>query len=165
MDTRHALLAFSAASLATLLFSGTVGPSARADTKGSRRVVRPMTVTSIVDPVPGHADHQLALLLPPDPDRVYSGTLTYTASKPVEVVVFHAYEADREPDPEHGNVVVVSVDGKRYAVSLMQFSNDVKVTNSATTAFTGNGLALHTLNGDKFTATATVQAIQEPRTR
>jgi hypothetical protein len=45
----------------------------------------------------------MAILLPPTAGQLYTGTLTYTASKPVEVVVFHAY-ADKEPDAEHGQV-------------------------------------------------------------
>ena len=85
-----------------------------------------------------------------------TGTFTDTASKPVEVVVFHAYQADNEPDAKHGQVFVVPFDGRHYAVAV------VKATNAATMAFAGSGLVLHTLNGDKFTATASIQATQEP---
>ncbi len=119
-------------------------------------------MTSVVDPIPGHADHQIAILLPPTAGQLYTGTLTFTASKPVEVVVFHAYQAEKEPDAEHGEVLVVPFEGQRYAVSVMQFVNEVQATNSATVVFTGSGLALHTLTGDKFTATASIQATQEP---
>jgi len=50
----------------------------------------------------------------------------------------------------------VPFDGQPYAVSV------VKATHAATMAFTGSGLALHTRNGDKFTATASIQATEEP---
>ena len=48
------------------------------------------TVTSISDPLPGHHMHQLAMILPPRNDsQVYSGVLTFVATKKVEVVVLH----------------------------------------------------------------------------
>jgi 1-deoxy-D-xylulose 5-phosphate reductoisomerase len=148
--------------ITVVLLSGLLLALAQAATAQARRIAKQVTVTSVVDPIPGHADHQIAILLPPMAGQLYTGTLTYTASKPVEVVVLHAYQAAKEPDAEHGNVLVVPFDGQHYAVSVMQFANEVKATNSATVVFTGSGVALHTLNGDKFTATASIQATQEP---
>src|SRR5918996_2651776 len=50
------------------------------------------TTTSIQDPVPGHSAHQLALVAPPREDgKIWSGVVTFTASKPVDVVVLHPY--------------------------------------------------------------------------
>lgn len=96
--------------------------------------------------------------------KVHTGTLTFTASKPVEVVVFHAYRPEQEPDKDHGGLAIGQINGKPYAISVMQFPNAVQAPNSATVAFTGSGLALHTLNGAKFTATASVDAVQQPVT-
>lgn len=127
-------------------------------------VAKQMTVTSIQDPIPGHAQHQLGMLLPPEDGVIYRGTLTYTASKPVEVVVFHAYDAKVKPDTEHGDVLTGMIGGKPYAISVMQFSNNIKATNSATVSFTGSGVALHTLGGEKFTATASVDAVKRKLT-
>ncbi len=124
----------------------------------SKRLAKQVTVVSVQDPIPGHAQHQLGMLLPPEEGAIYSGTLTYTASKPVEVVVFHAYDANVKPDAEHGDVLTGTINGKPYAISVMQFSNNVKATNSATVSFAGSGVALHTLGGEKFTATATLHA-------
>src|SRR5215216_5274884 len=55
---------------------------------GQERIVRQGTITSIQDPLPGHEEHQAAILLPLRQDgSIYSGVLTYTASAPVEVVI------------------------------------------------------------------------------
>jgi hypothetical protein len=53
---------------------------------GQERIVRQGTITSIQDPLPGHEEHQAAILLPLRQDgSIYSGVLTYTASAPVEL--------------------------------------------------------------------------------
>lgn len=130
----------------------------RAAQDGEHIIAKQVTVTSTQDPIPGHAQHQLGMLLPPEDGAIYSGTLTYTASKPVEVVVLHAYDGKVKPDAEHGDVLTGTINGKSYAISVMQFSNNVKATNSATVSFTGSGVALHTLSGEKFTATASIEA-------
>lgn len=127
-------------------------------------VAKQVTVTSIQDPIPGHAQHQLGMLLPPEDGVIYSGTLTYTASKPVEVVVFHTYDKNVKTDTEHGDVLTGMIGGKPYAISVMQFSNNIKATNSATVSFTGSGVALHTLSGKKFTATASLEATRRTLT-
>ncbi|MDA1304707.1 MAG: hypothetical protein O2999_10465 [Nitrospirae bacterium] len=126
------------------------------------RIAKQVTVVSTQDPIPGHTQHQLSLLLPPEDGVVYSGTLTYSSSKPVEVVVLHAYDPTVKPGSEHGEVAIGYINKKPYALSVMQFSNNVEVTNSATVSFAGSGIALHTLSGEKFTATATLDALRLP---
>ena len=114
--------------------------------------------SSVQDSMPGHSAHQIVLLLPPEENVLYSGTLTYTASKPVEVVVLHEYAPAQEPDSAHDVLLIGEVGGKRYAISVMQFPNAVPITNSTTIPFTGSALALHTLNGEAFTATFSLNA-------
>ncbi|MGB8777987.1 MAG: hypothetical protein WCC82_07110, partial [Nitrososphaeraceae archaeon] len=59
----------------------------------NQNFVRQGTVASGQDPLPGHESQEIAFILPPRNDGgVYSGVLTYTASKPVEVVVLHNYD-------------------------------------------------------------------------
>ncbi|HJU05273.1 MAG TPA: hypothetical protein VJ692_08960 [Nitrospiraceae bacterium] len=148
-------------SLSTFLLTAQAGwlqPVTSWSAQDSEHVAKQMTITSMQDPIPGHAQHQLGMLLPPEDGAIYSGTLTYTASKPVEVVVLHAYDAKVKPDAEHGDVLTGMINGKPYAISVMQFPNNIKATNSATVSFTGSGVALHTLSGEKFTATASIEA-------
>ncbi len=146
--------------MAALLISLTASLPMVAAGEG-KKVIKQLTLISGTDPIPGHGGHQLILLLGPETGKVFTGTVTFTASKPVEVVVLHEYNPDKMPGKDHGNLLIGEIAGKKYALSLMQFSGDMKVTNSSTVNFTGSGLALHTLNGQKFTATATVNAIQE----
>jgi hypothetical protein len=51
------------------------------------------TPTSIPDPTPGHEQsHQAVIALPlRDDGRLYMGTLTYTSSHPIEVVVLQQF--------------------------------------------------------------------------
>jgi len=136
-------------------------PAASWSAQDGDRIAKHLTVNSIQDPIPGHAQHQVAILLPPANGTIYTGTVSYTASIPVEVVVFHAYEPVKDA---HGSVLVGTIGDKPYAISVMQFSNDVPVTNSATVNFTGSAMALHTLNGKPFTATVTVDAVRRTLT-
>ena len=45
-------------------------------------------VESVLDPGVGHESHQLAIILPPS-DKVYSGTIQYDASEPIQLVALH----------------------------------------------------------------------------
>ncbi len=45
-------------------------------------------VKSGQDPGVGHESHQLSIILPPS-DKVYSGTIQYDASEPIQLVTLH----------------------------------------------------------------------------
>ena len=45
------------------------------------------------DPLPGHQGHQLVMAIPPrDDGKIWTGTISWTASYPVETVILHAYD-------------------------------------------------------------------------
>jgi hypothetical protein len=114
------------------------------------------TVTSTQDPLPGHEAHQLSLILPPRSDNsVYDGILTYTASKPVEVVVLQNFGNSTNIDSYYGGVATAPLGEGLVAISLMtpQYSGPI---NAASLPFAGNALALHTIDGEPFAATYTV---------
>ncbi|MGZ5549702.1 MAG: hypothetical protein ACXW07_02775 [Nitrososphaeraceae archaeon] len=114
------------------------------------------TVTSTQDPLPGHEAHQLALILPPrDDGAIYQGTLTYTASKPVEVVILQNFANETAVDPTYGAIATAPLGEGTVAISLLtpQYTGPI---NAASIPFAGNALALHTLNGEPFAATYTV---------
>jgi hypothetical protein len=128
----------------------------------NQNFVRQATVASGQDPLPGHESHELAFVLPPRSDgAVYSGVLTYTASKPVEVVVLHNYDPQNTTavPEEYGTELTSPLPGGggNIAITLFQPPYEAGI-NSASVPFTGNGLALHTLEDDPFTATYTVNA-------
>jgi hypothetical protein len=128
----------------------------------NQNFVRQATVASGQDPLPGHESHELAFVLPPRSDGgVYSGVLTYTASKPVEVVVLHNYDPQNStavPEAYGTELTSPLPDGTgNIALTLFQPPYEAGI-NSASVPFTGNALALHTLEDDPFIATYTVNA-------
>ena len=128
----------------------------------NRNFVRQATVASGQDPLPGHESHELAFVLPPRSDgAVYSGVLTYTASKPVDVVVVHNYDPQNTTSvpEEYGTELTSPLPGGGGNIALTQFQPPyTEGFNSASVPFTGNGLALHTTEEGPFTATYTVNA-------
>ena len=105
------------------------------------------TITSSQDPGEGHENHQLALILSPNEGTLYDGSITFTSSEPVDIVVLHEINSnDAKGQPTW------SIDRNTiYAISLI----DLK-TKSGSFEFTGAALALHSINSKQFTATVSV---------
>lgn len=105
------------------------------------------TMTSGQDPGLGHESHQLAVLLPPR-DKPYSGHLTYDASEPIQLVTLVG-----PVSPKHqGGQPTWTPDGKtHYALVLV----DPK-KSAGSWVFSGNALAVHTMNEKPFTVSYSV---------
>src|SRR5919199_5473885 len=121
------------------------------------------TGVSSPDPLPGHSAHQLVMALPPrDDGQVWIGTVTWSASKPVEVVVLHGYNSTVKPDASHGSPLTAPIGpGKEVAISLIKTNSGTPVA-SGSMRFVGNAVAFHTLSGDKFTVTYSLDAVAKP---
>jgi hypothetical protein len=121
------------------------------------------TAESTVDPLPGHSAHQLVMALPPrDDGKVWVGTVSWTASKPVEVVILHGYNSTAKPDAGHGSVLTAPLGpGKEVAISLVKTSSGTPIA-SGSMRFVGNAVAFHTLSGAKFTVTYSLDAVAKP---
>src|SRR3989304_9343279 len=65
-----------------------------ANAKTLKKIQFTKTVTSMQDPGQGHEGHQLAIILSPNMVTLYDGSLTYTASEPVQIVVLHEIDKD-----------------------------------------------------------------------
>jgi hypothetical protein len=118
------------------------------------------TVSSEFETLPGHELHQVAYLLSPRSDGgIYTGVLTYTASKPVEVEVIHpsAINNTIHMPESFGEFAIYQLGKNSITESIITANN-----SSTSIPFTGNGLALHTTNGEYFVAsyTLTAQAIE-----
>jgi len=115
---------------------------------GSRKKIHfTQTISSSQDPGQGHEGHQLALILSPNEGTLYDGSLTYTASEPVEIVVLHELNNENTKGQP-----TWTVDGNTvYALSFIEPG-----TNSGSFEFTGAALALHTKKTAKFTTTVSV---------
>ena len=59
------------------------------DAKSRKKIDFTQTITSSQDPGQGHENHQLALILSPNEGTLYDGSMTFTASEPVQIVVLH----------------------------------------------------------------------------
>ena len=122
------------------------------------------TVSSFKDPLKGHESHQVAVILPPREDQaVYSGVISFIASKPVEVVTLHDYTLGNMTIPDKFGVVMKAPtpwrEGGEVATAMMALDYPKNTpTFSANVPFVGNALGLHTTNGDQFVATYTVVA-------
>lgn len=116
------------------------------------------TGVSSTDPLPGHSAHQLVMALPPRSDgKVWVGTVTWTASKPVEVVVLQGYNSSVTADAAHGQPLTAPFGNGAVAISLIKTNSGTPIA-SGSFPFAGNALAFHTLSGAKFTVTYTVSA-------
>jgi hypothetical protein len=90
------------------------------------------------------------------------GTVTWTAGKPVEVFILHAYNSTLKPDASHGSVLTAPVgQGKEVAISIVKTSSGTPI-HSGSMRFVGNAVAFHTLSGAKFTVTYSLDAVAKP---
>ena len=115
---------------------------------GSRKKIHfTQTITSSQDPGQGHENHQLALILSPNEGTLYDGSMTFTSSSPVQIVVLHEINSqDSKGQPTW------TVDGKTvYGLSLIDLQE-----KSGSFEFTGAALALHSPTSKEFTSTVSV---------
>ena len=115
---------------------------------GSRKKIHfTQTITSSQDPGQGHENHQLALILSPNEGTLYDGSMTFTSSSPVQVVILHEINhQDSKGQPTW------TVDGKTvYGLSLIDLQE-----KSGSLEFTGAALALHSPTSKEFTSTVSV---------
>lgn len=121
------------------------------------------TTTSIQDPVPGHSSHQLALVAPPRADgKIWSGVVTFSASKPVDVVVLHPYNQPQivttnQSFGEPLNAPNPFAPGQNIAIALMTKHTDRPIF-AGSLPFAGTALAFHTTTGEPFTVSYTLDA-------
>ena len=117
------------------------------------------TVSSQVSPLgPSHAKEYVAAVLKPRADgAVYSGVLTYTASKGVNVEIWHAYNPGNTSalaSKTFGAVKTANYNGMPIAVVDLSPS-----TASGSVPFSGNAVLLHATS--PFTVTFTVNAVAQ----
>jgi hypothetical protein len=133
-------------------------PSAAAakDPPSNKNFVWQGTVSSSPSKLTGHEDERVAVILPPRKDvGVYSGILTFHASKPVRVVVWNVANPGNTtaiPD-QFGKEDVVKAGNMKVVLAEIG-SRD----RAGSTPFTGNAIELVDGNSD-FTATYSVNAL------
>ena len=118
-----------------------------ADARSPKKIHFTQTITSSQDPGQGHEGHQMALILSPNTGTIYDGSLSYTASQPVEIIILHEIEKE-----ESKGQAIWTVDGEKYyALSLIDLE-----ASSGSFEFTGAALGLHRSDNSEFSATVSV---------
>ena len=131
---------------ATLIFVSTSSDQF-VNAGSTKKIHFTQTITSSQDPGQGHENHQLALILSPNKGTLYDGSMTFTSSEPVQIVVLHELNSQ-----ESKGQPIWTVDGKTvYGLSLIDLQK-----KSDSFEFTGAALALHSTDSKEFTATVSI---------
>jgi hypothetical protein len=115
---------------------------------------------------PGQPPHEVVFALPlRDDGKVYSGTVTFTASKPLEVEVLHTYALQQKPNSTHGEPYHAVLPGNNsIAITHLRDMVDVPLEingtgiSSGSFDFAGNALVFHKTTGEPFAVTYTIDA-------
>lgn len=110
------------------------------------------TIQSMQDPGLGHESHQLAILLPPS-DKIYKGIVSYDASEPIQLVALHGPLAEGE---DSGQPIWTPDGETKFALTLVD-----PETSMGSWLFTGNALAVHTMNEEQFTVSYSVSYLEK----
>lgn len=94
----------------------------------------------------GQEDHQMALVLSPNEGTIYDGSVTFTSSMPVHVMILH----EIGEDDSNGQPVWTVDDITYYALTLLE------PAVAGTVEFTGAALGLYSPMSDEFVATLSV---------
>jgi hypothetical protein len=116
---------------------------------------------------PGQPLYAVVFALPlRDDGKIWSGKVTFTASKPIEVEVLHPYEPKGEVDTMHGEPYHAVLPGnKSIAISHLRDLVDVPIEingtgiSSGTLEYVGSALVFHKTTGQPFTVTYSIDAV------
>lgn len=117
--------------------------------------------------------HAIVVALPIREDgKLWIGSVTYTASKPIEIEVLHKYHPIVKPDAAHGEPSNAKwYDGTPVALSTMTMFSNTPVTitdkpySVGSFSFIGTALLFHKTNGQPFTVTYSLNAIAKNETK
>lgn len=117
-----------------------------ADAGSIKKVHFTQTMTSVPSPAVGHGGTQMALILPPNNETIYDGSMTFAASGEVQALILHEIESkDDRGQP------VWTVDNRTfYGASIFP------IGSAGSLEFTGAALGLYSETPDEFAATVTV---------
>ncbi len=96
------------------------------DAGSTKKVHFTHTILSSQDPGLGHKNHQLALILSPNEGTIYDGSMTFTSSELVQVVVLHEINSN---DVQGQDTWTVN-ENKIYALSLIDPEKNQVLLNS-----------------------------------
>ena len=139
------------------------GASTQNEPPLNRNVVWQGFLSSKLSTVPGQKGHVATILAPRADNGVYSGILTYSASKPVKVVVWNVVTPENKtaiPKQFGTQSDLVKLGGKTVSLTTLGSSG-----KSGSVPFTGNAIELLNSGGGKnkdFTATYSINVVGTP---
>ena len=159
----YVIAAVVSALIAAVALPAMIGANAQATLSTNATVTLQGTAISTVDTLPGHEHHQAVAVLPARTDgKIWVGTISWTASKPVEVRLLYHYNSTVTPDAIHGKPATAPFGSGEAAISLIKPFNSGAVAasfNSGSLTFAAKQVAFHTINGTPFTVTYAVDAV------
>ena len=107
----------------------------------------------------GHND-QIVMAVPPRTDgRMWKGTVTWTASKPIEVTVLHGYDPGKATGLEEtGEPITATFADGTVALTMLKYGTGT-AGSAGTLNFAGDALAFHNSDGEPFAVTYSVDAL------
>jgi hypothetical protein len=163
------LAAGVAFSIAAAASSSNIGMQSQATAQQPNEEIYRIQETAMSSAAPvahtGNLPHAVVFALPiRDDGKIYTGQVTFTASKPIEVEVIHIYKPDQPPDEVHGEPPTAVINGTTITYSHLTGIVDNNIitgdvpTASGTFEFTGSGLVFHKRSSEPFTVTYTIDA-------
>src|SRR5579875_1776043 len=110
-------------------------------------------------------------LLAPASGIVYTGTISYTASKPVSLYILHSYgiaSTQTVINSQYGQLLpTITIDGQQYTATILPSSSSGSQAGGSSNVFSGNGLLLVSSSGagsGQFVASYKIKAAVDAAT-
>jgi hypothetical protein len=116
----------------------------QADAQQQQQQQQQMTQASIPHNAKGHESHQVVNLQNATEGSVYTGTVTFNSSKPVDIMVYE----DVTGKITNSTVKIWEVDAKKFATKTL-----AKNATQRTLDFQGAGLVRHSASSEPYTVT------------
>jgi hypothetical protein len=110
------------------------------------------TQTSVQHNAIGHESHQVVNLQNATEGLVYTGTVTFNSSKPIDIIAYDDITGQQQ-QPTNATVKVWEVDGKKYATNTL-----IKNATKGTVNFQGAGIVTHSTTSDPYKVTFNINA-------
>jgi hypothetical protein len=110
------------------------------------------TETSVQHNAKGHESHQVVNLQNATEDVVYTGSVTFNSSKPVDIIAYE--DVTGQQQPTNATVKVWEVDGKKYATKTL-----MKNATEGTVDFQSAGLVTHSTSSDPYKVTFSINEL------
>lgn len=146
MESKRRLTSIAVAVGIVLVLASTVSimtaQDAQAQAKNTRWVRGSWLQTSVSHNAEGHSAHQVVNFFTPQDGFVYTGKVTFTSSKGIDVIAYH--DITNQSTNTTG-LTIWKVGDKTYATTPL-----MKNVTSGTVDFVGSGLLTHSASSDAY---------------